>query len=131
MIGTARKRRPLTVDPRIDPRRRHIGTWAYLANRVSALGLTAYLFIHLLVLGKLAQGPAAYDSFVALAKNPVLVAGELLVVVAGLFHGLNGLRLVVTSFGIGVPYQKQMLYGVGVIVAVAAAVFALRMFGGA
>src|SRR5688500_19014386 len=112
MIVSARKRAPLAVDPRIDPRQRHIGTWAFVVNRLSALGLTAYLFLHLAVLGKLAQGPAAYDGFIALAKNPLLVAGELLVVAAGLFHGLNGLRLALTSFGIGVPYQKHLLYGV-------------------
>ena len=130
MIGAARKRTLPHVDPRLDPRRRHIGTWAFLANRLSALGLTVYLFLHLAVLGQLAQGPAAYDGFIALAKNPVMVAGELLVVVAGLFHGLNGLRLVLTSFGVGVPYQRQMLYGVGVVVVLAGAVFAVRMFGG-
>ena len=110
-----------------DPRWRQVGTWAFILNRVSGLGLTLYLFLHLVVLGTLARGPAAYDSFIALAKSPLLVLGELLVVAAGLYHGLNGLRVACSSFGIGVAHQKQIFYGLLALVIVATAIFALRM----
>ena len=49
---------------------------------------------------------SAYDSFVAFAKNPVFKIGEMLVIAAGLIHGLNGIRIALNSFGIGVRYQK-------------------------
>lgn len=114
-----------------DPRGRDLGTWAFILNRISGLGLTLYLFIHLIVLGKLAQGPEAYDQFVALAKSPLLVTGELLVVGAGLYHGLNGLRVALTSLGIGVAQQRRLFVGLLVLTAVAGLVFAVRMFGGA
>lgn len=131
MITTSRKPRARRVGAWLDPRWRDVGTWAFIVNRISALGITLYLFMHLIVLGKLAQGPAAYDSFVALAKSPLLLIGELMVIVAGLYHGINGLRIALTSFGIGVPYQKQVLYVSVAIVVVAGLVFAVRMFGGA
>ncbi len=40
-----------------DPRNRQIGTWGFILNRITALGLTLYLGLHLIALGQLAQGP--------------------------------------------------------------------------
>ncbi len=111
-----------------DPRKRDTGTWAFTLNRITALGLTFYLYLHLIVLRKLAQGPVAFDSFITLAKSPLYIIGELLVIVAVLLHGLNGLRVTLTSFGIAVPYQKQMFYGLILLVVVGGLVFAIRMF---
>jgi len=111
-----------------DPRNRQPGTWAFILNRITGLGLTLYLFLHLIILGQLAQGPEAYDSFIALAKTPLVLFGELLVVVAGIIHGLNGIRIILTTFGVGVPRQKQMFYGMMVIAVIASIIFAVRMF---
>ena len=111
-----------------DPRHRQAGSWAFILNRLSGIGLTIYLFLHLAVLSTLARGPAAYDGFIALARSPLMLLGELLVVVGGLYHGLNGLRVALTSFGVGVPRQKQMFYILMALVAVGGAIFAWRMF---
>jgi succinate dehydrogenase / fumarate reductase cytochrome b subunit len=112
-----------------DLRWRDVGTWAFILNRLSGIGLTAYLLLHLLVLSTLARGPAAYDSFIALAKSPLFLLGELLVVIGGLYHGLNGLRVAVTSFGFGVSHQKLLFYAVLAGVIALSAIFAARMFG--
>jgi succinate dehydrogenase / fumarate reductase, cytochrome b subunit len=112
----------------VDPRGRQPGTWAFILNRLSGLGLTLYLFLHLGVLGLLAQGPAAYDRFIALAKSPAMAAGELLVVVAGLYHGLNGLRVAATSIGIGVRHQRLLLAAIVLLVVSGGVLFAARMF---
>lgn len=111
-----------------DPRGRESGSWAFILNRLSALGLTVYLYLHLIVLGKLAQGPEAFDSFVATAKSPLVIFGELLVIFGALYHGLNGLRIALNSFGIAVPYQRQLFYGVFVATLVGSVIFAIRMF---
>ena len=111
-----------------DPRARDLGTWAFILNRITALGLTFYLFLHLIVLGQLAQGPEAYDNFLNLLHSPVFIFGELLVVIAGLYHGLNGLRVALTSFGVAIPYQKQIFIGVLIVTALGGLIFAVRMF---
>ena len=111
-----------------DPRGREPGSWAFILNRLSALGLTIYLYIHLVILGKLAQGPEAFDSFVHAAESPLIIFGELLVVFGGLYHGLNGLRIALTSFGIAVPYQRQLFYGIFLITIIGSVIFAIRMF---
>ena len=114
-----------------DPRGRQVGTWAFIINRVTALGLTLYLVMHLMVLSTLAFGPSAYDGFIALAKSPLVLAGEFLVVLGGLMHGLNGVRVGVTAFGIAVPYQKQLFFGLMALALIGGLAFAVRMFGGA
>jgi succinate dehydrogenase / fumarate reductase cytochrome b subunit len=127
MIRITRTHTIVQVWAWFEPRWRDIGAWAFTLNRISALGLTVYLFLHLVVLGTLARGPQAYDSFIALAKSPLFVAGELLVVVAGLYHSLNGLRIGFNSFGIGVTRQKQLFYIVVALVIIGGFGFALRM----
>ena len=111
-----------------DPRHRSLGSWAFILNRITGLGLTLYLFLHLIMLGQLAKGPDAYDGFIALVKNPVFLFGELLVIAAALIHGLNGIRVGVTSFGIGNSKQKQLFIILMSMAVIAIIYFAFRMF---
>jgi succinate dehydrogenase / fumarate reductase, cytochrome b subunit len=113
-----------------NPLGRETGGWAFILSRITALGLTLYLFLHLAVLFQLSKGPQAYDSFLELIHSPVFIFGELLVVAAGIIHGLNGIRIVLTSFGIGVTTQKQLFYGLMAVSVVTILMFAFRMFGG-
>jgi succinate dehydrogenase / fumarate reductase cytochrome b subunit len=113
-----------------DPRRRHPGAWAFILNRVTALGLTLYLFLHLYMLSKLAQGPQAYDNFIVLVKAPLIKASELLVIAGGLIHGLNGIRVALTSFGIGVTRQKEFFWIGMAISCIGILFFAYKMFLG-
>ena len=87
-----------------------VGFWAYVVMRLSALGLVLYLFLHLIILSQLAIGPAAWDGFVAMAKSPAFLLLDVVLIVGMLAHGLNGLRLALIGFGIGVPRQKVMLW---------------------
>lgn len=113
-----------------NPFGRQTGGWAFILNRVTALGLTLYLYLHLVVLYQLSLGPEAYDGFLEMIHNPVFIFSELLVVAAGVIHGLNGIRIGLTSFGIGVSMQKQMFYAFMAVSVVVTLVFAIRMFGG-
>jgi succinate dehydrogenase / fumarate reductase, cytochrome b subunit len=111
-----------------DPRNRQPGTWMFILNRITAIGLTIYLYMHLIVLGQLARGPEGYDNFIASIKSPVFIFGEWLVVAAGFIHGLNGIRVILNSFGIMVPQQKMLLYGLMAIAVIASVIFLVRMF---
>jgi succinate dehydrogenase / fumarate reductase, cytochrome b subunit len=112
-----------------DPRARTINMLGFILNRVTALGLTLYLFLHLAVLSQLASGPEGYDTFVKTMHNPLFTFMEVLVVAAGLGHGLNGVRIFLNSLGIGVRYQKLLLLGVLALAGAVTLVFAIRMFG--
>jgi len=111
-----------------DPRNRKLGTLAFILNRITALGLTLYLFMHLTVLGTLARGPEAYDSFIKLAKTPAILVGETLVIAAGIIHGLNGIRIALNSFGIGTRHQRQIFIALMVVAAGCIGIFVKSMF---
>lgn len=111
-----------------DPRRRQVGTWAFILNRITAIGLTVYLFIHLVALSQLASGPRAYDTFIGLVRHPLFKIGELLVIAAGLIHGFNGIRVTLTSFGIGVRRQQTMFYILMVLALAGSILFGFKMF---
>jgi succinate dehydrogenase cytochrome b subunit len=107
---------------------RQAGGWAFALNRVTAIGLTVYLFLHLYVLRLLAQGPGHYDEFLALTENPIIKFGEWAVVAAVFLHGFNGIRIVLTSFGVGVTRQKQLFYGSMAIAVLVILIFTVRMY---
>ena len=114
-----------------DPRGRSAEGWGFILNRITGLGLVLYLSMHLIVLFQLTRGAEAYDGFVTLMKNPVFIIGELLVVSAGIMHGINGIRIGLTSFGIGGRHQFAMLLVVAGLSGVLILFFAIRMLGGA
>lgn len=111
-----------------NPVGRQAGGWAYILQRVTALGLTFYLFLHLIVLSLLAQGPSGYDGFLALVRSPIFIAGELLVVAAGFLHGLNGIRIILTTFGVSVTRQKRLFYALTALALIIILIFGIRMF---
>jgi succinate dehydrogenase / fumarate reductase, cytochrome b subunit len=114
-----------------DPRGRSAGGWGFILNRITGLGLILYLSMHLIVLFQLTRGAAAYDGFVTMMKNPIFILGELLVVAAGIMHGINGIRIGLTSFGIGGRHQLAMLLVVAGLSGMLILFFAVRMLGGA
>jgi succinate dehydrogenase / fumarate reductase, cytochrome b subunit len=113
-----------------DVRRRKLGMWAYALNRITGIGLVVYLYLHLAVLSLLLRGPRSWDSFVSLARAPYFLALDVILLAGILIHGLNGLRVTLTGFDVGVKAQKA-LFGVLMLVAVVAlGAAALMIFGG-
>jgi succinate dehydrogenase / fumarate reductase, cytochrome b subunit len=124
--GRTRRRRSRWLDPR----GRHLGTWAFVANRLTGLGLVAYLYLHLVILSTLLRGPEAWDGLVALFHNPVFLAFDVLLVAGLAFHGFNGLRVALVGSGLLVDRHKAMLAAAGILVGLVTLVAAVRIFAG-
>ena len=120
---------PVKAPRWFDPRGRDAGSWAFILNRLTGLGLTFYLGLHLVVLNKLAQGPQAYDEFIAFSQSLLIKIGEVILIAAVLFHGLNGLRLTLHAFGIGIRRQKQLFFCSLLGTIFISIAFAMRVFG--
>jgi succinate dehydrogenase / fumarate reductase cytochrome b subunit len=58
----------------------------------------------------------------------VFIFGELLVVIAGIYHGLNGIRIGITTFSETSTLQKQLFYVFLTITIITSLIFAIRMF---
>jgi succinate dehydrogenase / fumarate reductase cytochrome b subunit len=113
-----------------DFRSGHLGMLAYILNRVTAIGLVAYLFIHMVVLSLLAGGPKAWDPFVAVVRSPFFLILDVVLLAGLLIHGLNGIRVALTGFGVGVRGQKPLFVALMIVAAVALLAGALKIFTG-
>ena len=112
-----------------DVRHRKLGMWAYALNRISAIGLVVYLYLHLVVLSTLSRGPGAWDAFISLARQPYFLLLDVILLAGILIHGLNGLRIVHTSF-LGTKRQKALFSALMLVALVALSAAALKIFGG-
>jgi succinate dehydrogenase / fumarate reductase cytochrome b subunit len=64
----------------------------------------------------------------ALTENPFIKLGEWAVVAAVFLHGLNGIRIILTSFGVGVTRQKQLFFGFMIVALLLILMFTVRMY---
>ncbi len=113
-----------------DVRHRKLGMWAYALNRIAGIGLVVYLYVHLVVLSMLIRGPGSWDSFIALARSPFFLSLDVILLAGILIHGLNGLRVALTGFDVGVKKQKALFSALMLVAVVALGVAALKIFGG-
>jgi len=86
-----------------------------LLMRLTGIGLVIYLFLHLYVLRLLAQGPEAWDAFIATAKSPLFLMLDGILILGLLYHAFNGVRVTLLGLGIGVPLQARLFWGVMVL----------------
>ena len=103
-----------------DVRGRSMSTVAFALNRLTAVGLTIYLFLHLAVLSLLVRGPESWDSFVALAKHPLFLLLDVVLLFGVVYHMANGIRVALVGMGIGHPRHKTLFY---VLVGIALVLF--------
>lgn len=107
-----------------------LGMLAYILNRVTALGLVLYLYLHLAVLSLLVGGPASWDPFVQIVRSPFFLMLDVILLAGLLIHGLNGLRVALTGFGWGVRAQKPLFVALMLFAAIVLLIGALKIFTG-
>ena len=91
-------------EPHLSP----AGWLAFMLQRLSGIGLIAYLYLHLIFLNQLRQGVQAWDGFVLLMRSPAVLFLDSILLFGILIHGLNGLRLTLIGLGIGLRWQREM-----------------------
>ncbi|WP_409370670.1 succinate dehydrogenase, cytochrome b556 subunit [Mycolicibacter longobardus] len=92
------------------------GMWAFALHRITGATIFFFLFVHVLDTALVRVSPQAYTEVIATYKTPLVGLMELGLVAAVLFHGLNGVRLILIDFWWqGCRWQRQMLVAVGAI----------------
>ena len=109
--------------------------WTWVLHRITGVLIFFFLFVHVIDTSMVRVSPEAYNTAVSTYKNPLVGLMEVGLVAAVLFHGLNGIRLVLVDFWEKGPrYQRQMTYGVAALWVLLMAPFAIRhlsnVFGG-
>lgn len=113
----------------LDPRGRALGSRVFAADRVVALGLVFYLYLHLGVLSMLLAGPDAWSDFLRLATTPAFLGLDVLLLFGLLFHGLNGVRVALVGSGVVPDKHKALFWAATVVGTLVLIVGAIRIFG--
>ncbi len=83
------------------------GFAAWLIHRISGLLLALYIFPHLYVLSLLSD-PQEFASIIKAMDNPLVKAGEALLLLLVIVHSLNGVRLTLLDAGIATKHQRLL-----------------------
>jgi succinate dehydrogenase / fumarate reductase cytochrome b subunit len=104
--------------------------WAWLLFRISGLILVFYLGAHIIIIStaRWAANGQTLNSLMKTFDHAPLVIMDLALVVAVLYHALNGVRIILMDFGIGVHRHKIMFWSAMAVVVVCFAVFAWVAF---
>lgn len=75
-----------------------IGQWSWVLHRLTGLGVVLFLFLHVIDTSWAVTNPASYVQAIASYQSPLFTLGEFGLVIAVVYHALNGLRIVVMDF---------------------------------
>jgi succinate dehydrogenase / fumarate reductase cytochrome b subunit len=97
----------------------HEGQWTWIAHRVTGVAIILFLFAHVVDTAVIGWGPEAYNRVLSVYQNWGVRLLELGLVAAVIFHGLNGIRIMIIDFWPSATrFNRQLLYGtVGLFVA--------------
>lgn len=115
-----------------NPFSRGIGMYAWLFQRITGLALFAYVFFHMTMIGTMLLDPflgtgvagTFYNTVVHAVNQPLIHTGTDLVdhmlslgffidagvMAFGIYHGANGVRVVLFDLGIGIRRQKEIFW---------------------
>ena len=97
---------------------KHSGSWAWILHRITGLGLTGYIYLHIYALTTLTQGEKAFDEEMKLFSTPMFKILEWVLFSLVLFHAFNGIRIVLVDWANGARYHKKLLavvYSLGIV----------------
>ena len=106
------------------------GMWAWLLFRISGLILVFYLGAHIIIISTAQFGGdgTTFTDVMKFLEHPVALVLDLALVVAVLYHALNGVRIILMDFGIGIHRHKIMFWSAMAVVVVCFVIFAYVAF---
>ncbi len=105
-----------------------VGSFAFLANRVAGVALVLYLITHITLLGTAARNRVGFDSVMEKLHSPLWLSLEMLLLLAVIFHAINGIRLILIDAGVQPQKQRPLFWwvvGATAVVFVVAAIICI------
>ena len=94
------------------------GFISFVLRRVSGVALVLYLFMHMYVIGSVNQGPEVFNARLNMVQTPVFKVLEVALLAAVIYHGFDGIRLLIIHQFKITEYRKSMFYAVFIISAI-------------
>jgi len=90
--------------------------WSWLLHRITGATIFFFLFVHVLDTAVVRVSPQAYNEVIETYKTPLVGLMELGLIAAVLYHGLNGVRVILIDFWEQGPrYQRLMLWVIAIV----------------
>ena len=105
--------------------RNHPAWWAFLVHRISGIALALFLPAHFLVMGLALDGEARLDGFLRWSEQPLVIAGEWILVMLLAAHLTGGVRLLMLEFLAWREWQKTLAALAGGVAVAAGFLFLL------
>ena len=99
------------------------GMWAWLFQRITALLIIVCLAIHLILTHILNIGDLDYDNVANRLAHASVTAVDIILLASGVYHALNGLRMVLMDYWFG---RRKLAVGLNIVlwvVGIAAVVY--------
>ncbi len=89
---------------------RSVFSWAFTFQRITGVVLLIYLCLHLAYLTSLTdKSGETYESMIALTVSKQFLIFDVLLILCGVYHGINGLRVILHEFGFAYEYRRPIL----------------------
>lgn len=112
--------------------RGRVGQGAFILHRVAGMGVLLFLALHIFDIFLIAFGPEVYNSLLFIYKGHIPRLLEVALAFGLLFHGLNGLRIIVQDFFPPVMRYHHTLYWIQFVLFtllfIPAAIFMMKDF---
>ncbi|HRQ37340.1 MAG TPA: succinate dehydrogenase, cytochrome b556 subunit [Chloroflexota bacterium] len=91
------------------------GFISFLFRRVSGMALVFYLFMHIWVIGSATGGAEAFDARMATVQAPLFRLLEVALLTAVVYHGFDGIRLLIVHWFKVTEYRKSLFYAMFIL----------------
>jgi succinate dehydrogenase / fumarate reductase cytochrome b subunit len=88
------------------------GFISFVLRRLTGVALVLYLFTHMWVIGSINQGPEVFNARLNLVQTPFFKLAEIALLAAVVYHGLDGIRLLMVNWFKITEYRKSLFYAV-------------------
>ncbi len=88
------------------------GFFSFALRRITGVALALYLFLHMWVIGSINQGAAAFDARLATVQQPIFKFLEIALLAAVVYHGVDGIRLLIVHYFNVAEYRRSLFYAV-------------------
>ena len=101
------------------------GMWPWLGQRVTAVLVLVTIMVHLVLTHYVSIGELSFDNIADRLAGGAVLVNDIVLLVAVLYHGLNGLRMVVLDWGLSNVAGRRVFDAVLWLVGVATVIYGI------
>jgi len=101
------------------------GLWPWLGQRVTAVLVLVTIMVHLVLTHYIAIGELSFDDIADRLAGGAVLINDIVLLVAVVYHGLNGLRMVVLDWGLSTVAGRRVFDVVLWMVGIATVVYGI------